>query len=585
MDSKGNLPGGKATGFKKAMYVAAGVLPASFSFVWWAWGSGGGGDYRWYQNYTPAGGDLALSAIIAAVPMAVMFILLGGFRKPSHVSALSALLATFLLATLVWGMPLGLAVSSTAFGMMMAVFPILWTLTSALWIFNMLVDSGYFEVVKKSLGYVTGDRRMQTILIGFGFTTLLESMAAFGAPIAIISAMLVGFGFPPMLAGVIALLADTTPSAWGTQSMPIVVLNSVTGLSINELAALIGKQTPVASALSPAALVLVMSGWKGFKGVWPVTAAVGLAYAVMAVVASNFLGPYVVGITAALAAIITTLAILRFWGPAETWLLSGDCPEDGSGRCDPRLPFGEIVRAWSPYFLLVIVIGLVNSTGLKHWLASVSTIRIAWPGLHNTVWKTAPVASSPEAYAAVYSQPLLLVGGSLVFFTGLLTVAALGIKPSRAFSIYLNTLRQTVKPGITIVSILGIAYLMNYSAMTYSIGLAFASAGFWFPMATAFLGMLGCTLAGSVAASNALFGNLSVVAGQQLGIDPVLSAGTLSSGGTMGKSIAPQDLVIASATLNLQGREGELLRRVFWVSMLFTAVIGAVAMLQQHLFR
>ncbi|MFZ5650362.1 MAG: L-lactate permease [Bacillota bacterium] len=575
------VPGAQTQKSKKAIFAVL-VLLSLGAAISRAWGSSGG-DYRWYQNYTPAMENLALSALLAALPIVVMFVLLGGFKKPSHVSAISALAATFLLATIVWKMPLGLAASSTAFGMMMAVFPILWTLTSAVWIFNMLVDSGYFEVVKKSLGYVTGDRRMQTILIGFGFTTLLESMAAFGAPIAITSAMLVGFGFPPMTAGVIALLADTTPSAWGTQSMPLVVLNSVTGLDINSLAALVGRQTPVASALSPAVLVLVLAGWKGLRGVWPVAAVVGLAYAVMAVIASTFLSPYIVGIAAALAAIVTTLAILRFWSPAETWLLSGDCPA-GDEKCEPRIPFKTIVKAWSPYFLLVLVIGLVNSTGLKQWLASISTVKIPWPGLHNIVWKSAPVVSQPEAYPAVYSQPLLLVGGSLVFFTGLLTVIALGIKPSRAFAIYVNTLRQAAKPGITIVSILGIAYLMNYSAMTYSIGLAFASAGFWFPMATVFLGMLGCTLAGSVAASNALFGNLSVVAGQQIGIDPVFSAGTLASGGTMGKAIAPQDLVIASATLKLHGQEGELLRRVFWASVFLAAVIGAVAMLQQHLF-
>lgn len=581
MSATPDVPGAQSQKARILLYTLA-VLIFFGAAAMSAWGAGGG-DGRWYQDYTPAGDSLFLSAILAASPIVVMFVLLGGLKKPSHVSAVSALASTFLLAILVWKMPLELAASSTAFGMMMAVFPIMWTLTSAVWIFNMLVDSGYFEVVKKSLGYVTSDRRMQTVLIGFGFTTLLESMAAFGAPIAIVSAMLVGFGFPPMTAGVIALLGDTTPSAWGTQSMPLVVLNSVTGLDINALAALVGRQTPVASALSPAVLVLVLAGWKGLRGVWPVTALVGLAYAFMAAIAATFLSPYTVGIAAALAAIVTTLAILRFWRPAETWLLSGDCP-DGSEKCEPRLPMKTIARAWSPYFLLVLVIGLVNSTGLKTWLASISTVKIPWPGLHNIIWKTAPVVAQPEAYPAVYSQPLLLVGGTLVFFTGLLTVAALGVKPSRAFEIYVNTLKQAAKPGITIVCILGIAYLMNYSAMTYSIGLAFASAGFWFPMATVFLGMLGCTLAGSVAASNALFGNLSVVAGQQLGIDPVLSAGTLASGGTMGKAIAPQDLVIASATLKLHGQEGELLRRVFWASVFLAGVIGVVAMLQQHLF-
>lgn len=541
--------------------------------------------FRWFQEYAPVNGSLSLSALVAVLPMIVMFVMLAGLRKPAHVCTISSLVATILLAVGVWKMPLGLAVNSTLFGMLMAIFPILWTLSSAVWIFNMLVDSGYFEAIKKSLGYVCVDRRMQTVLIGFGFTTLLESLAAFGAPIAIASAMLVGFGFPPMLAATLALLGDTTPSAWGTQSMPIVVLNSVTNLDINTLGSIIGRQTPIASALFPTAMVVVLAGWKGLKGIWPVTAAVGLAYGFVAVVTSNFFGPYVVGISAALAAILTTLFCARYWRPKNIWLLPSD-KQSGTDHCEePRLPLRTIARAWSPYVLLILVIGLVNSTKLKGWLASISTVKILWPGLHNVVWKTAPVVAQPEGYPAIYSQPLLVVGGTLVFFTGILTVFALGIKPSRAFEVYVATLKKIVMPGITIVSILGIAYVMNYSAMTYTIGLAFASTGFLFPIATTFLGMLGCTLAGSVAASNALFGNLAVVGGEQIGVDPTLSAGTLCSGGTMGKAIAPQDLVIATATLNLHGQEGELLRRVIWISIVFAAIIGIVAMLQIHLFK
>lgn len=537
----------------------------------------------WYQNYTPFNGSLIVSTLLALLPVFVMFGLLA-LKKPAHVSALSALAVTLLLAVMIWKMPPGLALSSATMGMMMAVFPILWTLASAVWIFNMLVDSGYFEVIKQSLGLVTQDRRLQTVLIGFGFTTLLESLAAFGAPIAIVGAMLVGLGFPPLTAAVIVLLADMAPSAWGTQGMPVVVLNSVTDLDINSLTAIIGMQTPVISALSPAVLVLIMSGWKGLKGVWPVTAAVGLAYGLIAAAVAQFIGPYVVGIAAALAAIMTTLLILYRWRPRETWLLPGDAPVSAPRETGVKIPFGEAVRAWSPYVLLVAVIGLVNGTGLKHWLGAVSTVSIEWPGLHNMVYKTAPVVARAEAYQAVYEQPLLLVGGTLVFIAGVLAAMALGIKPHRAALVYKNTLRQLALPGLTIISILGIAYLMNYSAMTYTIGLAFASTGFWFPMATTFLGMLGCTLAGSVAASNALFGNLSVVAGEQIGLDPTLSAGTVASGGTMGKAIAPQDLVIATAALGLPGKESALLKQVLPASVILAAVIGAVAMVQQFLF-
>lgn len=540
----------------------------------------------WFQNYTPVNGNIALSSIAALTPVAVMFVLLAGFKKPAYISSMFALLVTLVMAIFVWGMPTRMAVSSTLLGMTIAVFPIMWTLSSAVWIFDMLVESGFFEIIKKSLKRVSNDRRIQTLLIGFGFTTLLESLAAFGAPIAIGISMLIGLGFPPLLAATITLLADTSPSAWGTQSMPIVVLNSVTGLDINTLGSMIGRQTPVISALFPAGLVILVSGWKGFKEVWPITMLVGVAYGVGAMLTANFMAPYTAGLSGSMAAIITTLVIMRYWQPKKVWCF----PEDEciinpvsiySGK---TISFSKILQAWSPYVSLIAIIGLVNNTGLKEWLNSISTVSIKWSGLHNIIWKTTPVVSQPEAYSAIYEEPILAVGGTLVFFAGLLTIVLLRIPIVKAFRIYLNTVKKLVLPGITILCILGIAYLMNYSAMTYTIGLAFASSGFLFPFASAFLGMLGCTLAGSVAGSNALFGNLVVVAGEQIGIDPIFSAGTLCSGGTMGKAIAPQDLVIASAVLNMNGKEGELLRRVFGISLIYTFIIGVLAMLQYYVF-
>lgn len=538
----------------------------------------------WSQQYAPVGNSIFLSSLCAALPIVTIFLLMAGLRLPAHTSALAGLGLTLLLATQVWQMPGRLAASSVLLGAATAVFPILWTLANAVWIFNMLVASGYFEVLKQSLAAVTCDRRLQTVLIGFGFTTLLESIAAFGAPIAVVAAMLVGIGFPPVLAAVVTLLADTTIASWGTQGMPVVVLHSVTGLDITALAAVIGRQTPVASALFPIALVLLVSGWRGFKEVWGVTLLAGLAYGAVAALVANFQGPYTVGIAASLASIATVLAVLRRWRPRRLWLFPTDAPpQNGNGNgCAPSL--AAAVRAWSPYLLLVLVIGLVNSTPLKTWLAKVSTVTFAWPVLHNAVLKTAPVTAAPEAYPAVYSQPLLTVGGTLVFVAGVLTALALGLKPRRALSIYTRTLKQLCLPGLTIVCLLSTAYLMNYSAMTYTVGLAFGSTGFWFPMATAFLGMIGCTLAGSVAASNALFGNLAVVGGAQIGIDPVLAAGTLSSGGTMGKAVAFQDIVVAGVALQLNNKEGELLRRVFWPSIVFALLIGAVAMAQHHLW-
>ncbi|MFA7467287.1 MAG: L-lactate permease [Desulfotomaculaceae bacterium] len=562
--------------------VTAGFLLVFFITAWLPGGFLSHDIVEWVQNYAPVGGNLYFSALLAGIPIFTMFLLLGGLKKPAHVAAIISLAATLLVAITVWKMPVGLAFNSTMLGMLVAVFPILWTLSSAVWIFNMTVESGYFEVVKNSLGYVSKDRRIQTLLVGFGFTTLLEGIAAFGAPIAIVTAMLLGFGFPPLTAATVALLADTTPSVWGTQGMPVVVLSSVTDLNINELSAMSGMQAPVLTAFFPVALVILIAGWKGFKEIWPLTIAVGFSYAIVGILISKS-GPYIVGIAASLASILTILFVLRFWRPKSTWLFPGEkLPAENSS--EKRLSVWEIIRAWSPYLLLIGVIGLVTGTPLKKWLTAISTVNIEWPGLHNVVWKLAPVVPHSEPYAAVYSQPVLVVGGSLVFLAGIISVFVLGIKPAKAAQIYISTLKKLLLPGVTIVSILGVAYLMNYAAMTYTIGLAFAATGFLFPVAVALMGMLGCTLAGSVAASNALFGNLSVVSGAQLGIDPVFSAGTLASGGTMGKAIAFQDLVIASATLNKPGIEGELLRRVFGISLIFVLLLGALAMLQLHVF-
>ncbi len=563
--------------------AAAGFLMVFFITAWLPGGFFSHDVLEWVQNYAPVGGNIYLSALLAGIPIFTMFLLLGGLKKPAHVSAIISLTATLVVAVMVWKMPVGLAFNSTMLGMLVAVFPILWTLSSAVWIFNMTVESGYFEVVKSSLGYVSRDRRIQTLLVGFGFTTLLEGIAAFGAPIAIVTAMLLGFGFPPLTAATVALLADTTPSVWGTQGMPVVVLSSVTDLNINELSAVSGMQAPVLTAFFPAALVILIAGWKGFKEIWPLTITVGFSYAIVGMLASKS-GPYIVGISASLASIMTILFVLRFWRPKTTWLFPGEEKIFIDNGPENRVPARKIIRAWSPYLLLIGVIGLVTGTPLKQWLTAISTVNIEWPGLHNVVWKLAPVVPHAEPYAAVYSQPVLVVGGSLVFLAGVISVFVLGIKPAQAARIYIATLNKLVLPGVTIVSILGIAYLMNYAAMTYTIGLAFAATGFLFPVAVALMGMLGCTLAGSVAASNALFGNLSVVSGAQLGIDPVFSAGTLASGGTMGKAIAFQDLVIASATLNKPGIEGELLRRVFGISLIFVLLLGVLAMLQLHVF-
>lgn len=536
----------------------------------------------WYQIYTPVNGSLLLSTLVALLPAVCLFGLLVFMKKSAFVSSITGLIVALVMAVLVWKMPIRLAISSTTLGMATGLFPIIWTLSSAVWIFNMLVESGYFEVIKESLKRVSYDRRIQTLLIGFAFICLLESLAAFGAPIAIGVSMLVGLGFPPILSATIALLADTSPSAWGTQGMPLMILNSVTNIDINQLGMIVGRQTPLISALMPLGLVFIMSGWKGLKGIWPFALVVGLAYGLAAFVTSNFLTPLAAGISGALAAIVVIMVMLKFWHPKHIWTFECDAKIKPLEECSKLRP-QSVIRAWSPYILLVLAISLINGTPLKLFLAKISTIRWEWFGLHNIVIKTTPVVASPEPYSAIYQQSILTSGGTIVFMVALVTIFMLRLPVKKAFKIYLKTLKDLLFPGLTIVCILGIAYLMNYSGMTYTIGLLFASSSMFFPFATVFLGLFGCSLGGSVAGSNALFGNLVVVAGQQIGVDPAFSASTLCSGGTMGKSLTPQNLVIANSVLKIPGLEGLLIGRVIGFTLIFTTILGVWAMIQYHL--
>lgn len=537
---------------------------------------------NWHQIYTPVNGSLALSTLVALLPAVCIFTLLVVFKKSAFVSSISALIFGLILAVLVWKMPFGLAISSATLGMATGLFPIIWTLSSAVWIFNMLVESGYFEVIKESLKRVSYDRRIQTLLIGFAFICLLESLAAFGAPIAIGVSMLVGLGFPPILSATIALLADTSPSAWGTQGMPLMILNSVTDIDINQLGMIIGRQTPLISALIPIGLVFLMSGWKGLKGVWSFALVVGLAYGMAAFVTSNFLSPLAAGITGALASIAVIMIMLKFWKPKHVWTFATDSKEKPH-EVRKKLRPASVIRAWSPYILLVLAIGIINGSPLKVFLSRISTIRWEWFGLHNVVMKTVPVVSTPEPYSAIYQQSILTSGGTIVFFVALVTIFMLKLPVKKAFSIYIKTLKDLLFPGLTIVCILGIAYLMNYSGMTYTIGLLFASSKMLFPFATVFLGLFGCSLGGSVAGSNALFGNLVVVAGKQIGVDPAFSAGTLASGGTMGKALTPQNLVIANSVLKIPGLEGKLIGRVIGFTMVYTLILATWVMIQYYL--
>lgn len=559
-----------------------------FFFVLTAFVPGGilGQSLNWTQQYTPVANNLGISALVAALPLIVMFISLAGFKRTSCFSCALGLITALFLAVFVWDMPIGLAANTTIYGFMLAFMPILWTLTCAVWVYNMLVESGEFEIIKKSLGYISNDRRIQVILLIFGFGAMLEGISAFGAPIAITSAMMVGVGFPPMTSAVLCLLSDTTPCAFGTQGTPLVVLQAATGIDLNLLSTMIGRQTPLTTSLFACVLVCFFAGWRGFVKIWPVPLAAGMAYGIVASLLANFTGPYVVDISGALAGIGVTILICHYWRPKKLWLLPTDDPNTPAKYEGEKIPPLRILKAWSPYFLMIAFISIVNTSPLiKSIGAKISTVKILWPHLHQMVLKVPPATANPEKYSAIWGPwPLLTVGGTLVFFAGIITIFITGIGIQRAAKSFKTTVMQLTMAYATILFILGISQIMNYSAMTYTMGMAFATTGFWLPMSIAILGVLGVFLTGTDAASNALFGQMVCVAADQSGHSSLLAASTLSSGGVMGKSCAPQDLAIVTASVNIPGSEGEIVRRVVWVSLVFTIIIGIISMLQAHVF-
>jgi len=538
----------------------------------------------WHQAYSPVLGSVMLSAAVALLPIALMFVLLGGFRKPASLSSFVGLSSALVFAVTIWHMPLHLAVASTLMGMAVAVMPLLWTLVNAVWLVNLLMDSGHFDVIKESIGYITRDRRIQTLLIGYGFIGLLEGLVAIGSPVAIGTPMLVGFGFPPVTAAIVALLAFSHPGVWGPMGLPIIVLHSVTtGLDLDLLGAMIGRQVPFYTLVIAPAVVIAVSGWRGFKEVWQITLATGFAFAVGTFVASNYLTLYAAGIVGALAGMLTTIVALSRWRPRNAWYFPGERAPEEALHSGARLSWRQIVQAWSPIGLLIVVMGLVNATPLREGLASLSTFSVDWPGLHNVVWKTTPIVAEPGPYAAVYSYAVLVVPGTLALITGLLSVAVLRIPPARAIRVYANTLRQLSSAIKTTLNILGLGYLMNYSGLSLTIGIAFSAAGFWFPLAAVFLGLLGNAVAGTNTASNALFGNLVAVASSQAAVPDVFGAASLAAGGSMGKAIAPQSLALATGAGGIPGQEGDLLRRLLGVVLLLTLAFGVFAMIQYHL--
>jgi lactate permease len=523
--------------------------------------------FIWPQPLAPAH-NLGISALIATLPLAVVLVLMGGLRKSGAFSAALGLATAFLLAIFVWSMPLPLAVLSGLYGFAYAVWPILWIVFSALWLYNLSVDIGNFDLLRRWMSaHASGDPCVQAILVAFCFGALLEGTSGFGSPVAVAGFLLLGLGFTARQAVTLALIANTTPVAFGGLGIPIVALAGVTGLNLMKLSAMVGRQLPFLSLILPSYLVWVVAGSKGLKRSWPIALAGGASFALAQFACSNYWGPYAADIVAAMISTASVVWLLRVWKPA-----SGPTTTDRSDA-QPRLTTWESVAAWAPWALLAAT---VVAWSYFH-LFTIGQKALPVPYLHNAVF----ITLYHKPYAAVFTfQPLAAgtAGVAAMFLTALLfrtpprAVVASGIK----------TLRQLRMPGLTVGLIVGLAYLYNYSGMAYTLGAALAGMGKLFPLVSGFLGWVACFLSGSDTASNLLFGNLQVAAAHQIGVNPILLAATNSSGAVTGKMISPQNIAVGVTTVGLVGHEGDVVRSTLGHSLLFALLLSLIALAQAY---
>jgi len=554
----------------------------------------------WQQNYEPVGGSLGLSAAVASIPILVLFFMLGVRRKPAWMAAMTALGIAFLLSLFAYGMPAKLAVLSVLDGAAYGLFPIAWIVFASIMLYRLAVDTGKFEVIKDSVGGLTNDRRLQALFIAFSFGAFIEGAAGFGAPVAVSGAMLAGLGFSPFYAAGICLLANTAPVAFGSIGIPIVTLAGVIGGPnasqwMMPLSAMVGRLCAMISVLIPGYMLLVMVGLARTIEVLPAVVICGVSFASVQFYVSNFVGPELTDILSSLTCIIATALVLKFWKPKNIFRLEGEKPATHAAH--GHTP-GEVFIAWMPYLLLVafvltwgqpaVAVKLNRFTHglLPSWVptAAAPTLNgVLVPGLHNQIIRVPPVTNTASPYPAVYAFNWLSASGTSCFFATILAALFLGVGPRRFVGVYKATFNQLSKAMLTIASMLALAYLMNYSGMTSTLGLALAATGPTFPFFSAILGWLGVFLTGSDTSANALFGNLQVITANQLGINPVLTSSVNSAAGVMGKMISLASITVACAATGLGAEdEGRLFRFTVKHSIFLACVVGVVAMLYAY---
>ena len=536
----------------------------------------------WTQNYTPVFDSLGASTVVAAAPAVVLLCLLAFFRVPAHRAALAGLAVVLLAATVFYHMPVAMAFAAAGYGALYGILPIGWIVLNVVFLYDITVKTGQFEVVKQSVAGISSDRRIQLLLIAFCFGAFIEGAAGFGAPVAISAAMLIGIGFRPLQAAALSLLGNTAPVAFGSLGIPIISLAQVTGLPVDSLSAMVGRQLPIFSLIIPFWLVAALSGWKGMREVWPACLVAGLSFATSQFCISNLHGPWLVDTLSALISIGALLVLLRFWHPRTIWRFSGETP--AAEVTHAHVPGKSAFRAWFPWMLLTIVVLIWALPVAKAVLNKIAVVTLAIPHLHQLVLQAPPLSNELKPESALYTLNILAATGTAPLIAALGAGLFLGLRPLEIGHTYLRTIWRVRLSLLTISGMLALAFTSRYAGLDSTLGLAFASTGALFPFFSPLLGWLGVALTGSDTASNVLFGNLQQITAHQVGISPVLAASANSTGGVMGKMIDAQSIVVAGVATGQQGREGSILRTVFWHSLALAILVGLLVLLQAYVF-
>lgn len=557
----------------------------------------------WSQVYDPFGNPI-LSTLVAAVPIAVLLGGIGLFRLQAHIAAFLGLLSSLLVATLAFHMPPGMAMAAAVTGAAYGVLPIGWIVLNVIFLYQLTVENGSFNVLQESIASLTADRRLQLVFIAFSLGAFFEGAAGFGTPVAVTGAILIGIGFRPLQASGLSLIANTAPVAYGALGTPILALSAVTGLDLHELSGMVGRQLPFLSVIVPFWLIWAFAGFRGMLQVWPALLVAGVAFAVPQYVISNFHGPWLVDVVGSLSSLAAVALFLRVWQPREIWR-SLSRKEGHAQRARPGTPIApapvdgravsgtqngravssrEVGRAWSPWIVLSVFVFLWGLPQIKAFLDGLWLPKIPVPGLHNLVQKVLPVVPKPVPDAAVYSLTLLSATGTGILVAACVGGITMGYSLSQLAGAFGRTCVRVRYSLLTIVCMLAIGYVTRYSGTDATLGLAFARAGGFYPFFGALLGWLGVALTGSDTASNVLFGGLQKITAQQIGLSPVLTAATNSSGGVMGKMVDAQSIVVASTATQWYGHESEILRYVFFHSLALASLVGLLVAAQAHLY-